>query len=218
MGGRVWIVILGLTSGLLGGLLAIALSQKALSATTPAQPQASLEPVRASSAPSKTELIIQQTRDAESCKQDPERRHLSRTDASLSPQDSRTPEGRRALVEKLRHQQTMRVQAHQQEPIDPEWARGRTNALRAGFAQISAYTSIKLDNLDCRAVSCVANLVWKDAATARNEMTQVISNAGEFAPGAVRYLNLDADDTGGPMKATFVFDWTESATHEYGGK
>ena len=78
-----------------------------------------------------------------------------------------------------------------------------------GFVGLESNKTVKLTGLDCRSVSCVANMKWPDGEKASAEMTDVICAMGPAAENAVRYLTLDQDHGN---TATLVLDWSETGS------
>lgn len=118
----------------------------------------------------------------------------------------KTQQGRAERVELELQLQRNRLVAHQQEPREEAWANERERGVQARFGGDGLGTA-KLQGIECRSVSCVAQLKWPDGEKAEREMMEVITELGIAAPGSIRHLTLDKEHG---SDATVVFDWTQS--------
>lgn len=114
----------------------------------------------------------------------------------------------------LREAQQNRIIAHEQEPRDPRWAGDTETKLNASFSVLTQMTASSLEKLECRSVSCLASFSWPNEETARRKMYELVTRIGPDAPSASRFMNLEASDGKGPVRATMILDFTEGTDAE----
>lgn len=204
------VVAAGGSAGLLSSVLVHRSTATVPAATTPV---VSIPAVKKAPIPI-LEQTLQLPPSGESCSaEDAETRAVKvakQREREVTAARDRTPEGRAERRKEELDELNARVTAHMQEPRDPSWATQTERSVRSRLATPLAAKNSSLSSVDCRSVSCVAQVSWPDGDKAKTEMLALITEIGEAAPGAARFMTIDGNRNNA---ATVVLDWTESLDH-----
>ncbi|QSQ26645.1 hypothetical protein JY651_17675 [Pyxidicoccus parkwayensis] len=103
----------------------------------------------------------------------------------------------------------MKVDAYQQERMDPAWADPARKSLETSMGTL--LTSLPADrrghllNVDCRTHSCMATLEFPNFAAAKDQFPRFVEHMYDVPCGRTAVLD-DAEDPTAPLKVRVLFD------------
>lgn len=118
------------------------------------------------------------------------------------PAPSRISREEQGVME--RDLQSKRMAAHLQEPRDTNWASPMETSLRESFERLRESSTISYANLECRYLSCKANLAWPDLKAARAGL-ELVGSLQDGLPCA-RLVVLDDMPPDGKVTGSVIFD------------
>jgi hypothetical protein len=96
--------------------------------------------------------------------------HITQSDPPI-PKPTTTTTGTRD--DETRKRQAQAVKAHEEEAMDRRWSARSEFAFRAALERLTTTLSCTIQQLDCKTTSCLAQMSFASAASAREALSQV---------------------------------------------
>ncbi len=96
-----------------------------------------------------------------------------------------------------------RLKAHEREPVDPSWARDAKVAYEGDLERLAADAGFRLDRVDCRSTSCVAQVTFASFVAAKGSMQRIVLS--RWTLNCAKEMNLDPATDGSPEYVTSIY-------------